>query len=971
MGPLKSNRFSFWMSLLVLGVGLNSAASPEACIENLNRDTTTQSPKTQFSLGGMITRGILKLRYAIETKGLKDIASRGTESTLFLFNHPAFIDPVIVTSTVNKYMNVRPLMDAGQTKGPIGPIVGGLAKQVRTILLPEAGQGIRSEVNIKKTLDDIVEALINKDNILLYPAGQLARGPIDDLSSKEAASYIIQSYKARTGKDLRVVVGRTTGLWGSTFGRGFDGTNNVLRAVSRGLFWTLANGLFFTPKREVKLEFSEPTDLPRTDRDSLNAYLDSVLNSSEHPNIRVPYHFLQSLYRKLRYGRRDLIVDNPSIIEGSRPAKLNSEIPADLDPKLIGQALNLVSVIGKKYSVDKLEPGMYLNDVGFNSLSKTELVNELAVQFGAEVEDAQLQSVADVVLAAAGLIKAEKKDAKIQASQKWLKQRGAPSEDLPQSNYQTLLARTINQAIRNPFKVIGEDPLLGNKPITNMELLIGAKLFADYLSQFKGERIGIMMPPASGSLIMMLGVQMAGKIPVMVNYTNKSRVNQQILDRSDIEVVLTSGNFADQVRRKGGEFDHIQHKFRFVEDIKEEFGTSDKISAILSWIFGSNKKAIANAQDKAVVLFTSGSEALPKSVPLTNKNIIQNLDDVSESFGLKSDDRIIGFLPLFHSFGNYLGQMSLTQQIPTYFYANALDGKGIAESIHSSKATVLMGTPTFVRNIVLRAKPGQLDSIRYVICGAEKLQKEVRDMIQEAMPNAFIGEGYGTTEASPVVAVNTPEFHREGSVGRILKSIEWEVLDPETKKPVAADANGNRNGLLVIRGPSIMEGYEGVEDADQPFVKVDDGPGYYNTGDLVRIDSEEFLFITGRLKRAIKKGGEMISLEAINSSLQKYFEGLREVDEEGELFAVESASVNDPDVVVFTVKDNIDIDTLHNEQKEAGLPGLANVNRIVKVSKIPRLGTGKTDFKVFKKFLDEEIKTPGLNFEEFLAAYLK
>ena len=205
MGRLDIKRFGYYVTIFILGTALNTYASRQSCIQTLNGESHTPAPKKQFSLGGMITRGILKIRYRIETKGLTEIARRGTDSTLFLFNHPAFIDPVIVTSTVNQYMNVRPLMDVAQTKGPIGPLVGGLAKQVRTILLPEPGQGIRSEVNIKRTLDDIVDALINKDNILLYPAGQLARGPLDDLSSKQAASYIIESYKARTGKDLRVV----------------------------------------------------------------------------------------------------------------------------------------------------------------------------------------------------------------------------------------------------------------------------------------------------------------------------------------------------------------------------------------------------------------------------------------------------------------------------------------------------------------------------------------------------------------------------------------------------------------------------------------------------------------------------------------------------------------------------------------------------------------------------------------------
>jgi long-chain-fatty-acid--[acyl-carrier-protein] ligase len=309
---------------------------------------------------------------------------------------------------------------------------------------------------------------------------------------------------------------------------------------------------------------------------------------------------------------------------------------------------------------------------------------------------------------------------------------------------------------------------------------------------------------------------------------------------------------------------------------------------------------------------------------------------------LSSNDRLLGILPVFHSLG-LAGTviLPLCTGLRTVYWPNPTEGTMLNRMTAAYRTTVLIATPTFLQRMLGTAKPEQLQSLRLIFSGAEKCPDHVFAALKEKCPQAVLCEGYGVTECSPVVAVNSLSDPRLGTVGRLLPSMQHILLDPETGEPVAPGANGR----LLVRGPNVFSGYIG--EAKSPFLEFD-GKFWYDTGDLM-FERDGVLVFAGRLKRFVKISGEMISLPAIEQALESYYPA-----GEGPVLAV-AASGNEqhPELVLLTV-----LDTNRQEANQAiraaGLSPLHNIRLVRQVEEIPLLGSGKTDYTAIKRMVKEK-----------------
>ena len=861
----------------------------------------------------------LALRYRVRVSGVERIAASGTRGILFLPNHPALIDPVILLAQLHASFRPRPLADADQMDRPG---FRWLAKRVGArLVLDSAQHGAAARRQVESVVAECAAGLRQGENILLYPSGHLYRTRLENLYGNTAVDRIL-----RATPGARVVLIRTRGLWGSAFSFASGEIPNFARVLKRGFVVLLKNAVFFTPRRHVSIELREPTDLPRDGgRDALNHYLETFYNEDAPPNTRVSDAFWKRPYAQA--------LADPTVAGTGGGVEVSESIR-----KLVLARLAELAGIEKPRDEDELG-----RDLGLDSLTRAELAVWIGAEFGHHSADAaSLRTVGDVLLAAAGEVTSARAEELDPPEASWFAQRGERRLEVPDGRRITDVF--LEQAAKHARQVVVADQTSAAQ--TYRDVVTKVMALRTRIEPLDGERIGVMLPASVTASITFLATLFSGKTPVMLNWTTGARNMSHALELSGAGRILTARAVVGAIESQGTDLAELRDRFVYLEDVAKQISAGARLAAWLRGRLNWRSLRRARVPEIAAVLATSGSEALPKAVPLTHVNILANVRDVLSEYALLERDAMIGFLPPFHSFGLTLTLVApLTAGVRVVYHARPTDAGTLAAIIASYKPTVVLGTPTFLAGILRASTPGQLASLRLAITGAEKCPERTYDAFAERAPNTTVIEGYGITECSPIVSANRVERVKHGTIGIPLPSVEHCIVDAETGAPVKPGAAG----LLLVRGPSIFEGYLG-DAAACPFVEHE-GRQWYRTGDLVSEDADGVLTFRGRLKRFVKIGGEMISLPAIEAVLADHYAG---ASDDGPVLAVEAtASENRPEIVLFTIRSDVDRKDANQRLRDAHLSALHNVSRVIPLDEIPTLGTGKTDYRALRERLHE------------------
>lgn len=501
---------------------------------------------------------------------------------------------------------------------------------------------------------------------------------------------------------------------------------------------------------------------------------------------------------------------------------------------------------------------------------------------------------------------------------------------------------------------------------TSFEKLLAAAiaLAGVIKKQTKKRRVGILLPPGKGGMVANLAVVFAGKIPVNINFTSSQSAIESTIRQSGVDKFIT----ADPFVRKVPSFPWPPNRdLIFVERVLPALKKK-----IIRWLIVIKALpppmiikllglADLEADDEAVLLFTSGSSGEPKGVPLTHRNVLANVCQFGCRIQLRHDAKILGCLPLFHSFGSTVTLWyPCIEGVNLITYPSPLETKRLAELISMHSANLLLSTPTFLRGYMRRVKPDQLQSLDYVITGAEKLPQSLAESFQQKF-GILPMEGYGLTETSPATNVNLPDppkegeapvipTNRAGSVGKFLPGIAVKMTDPTTGEPCPIDTQGT----IWLRGANIFPGY--LDNREKTDSVISDG--WLNTGDIGRVDEDGFLFIEGRLSRFSKIGGEMVPHETIEAAIIKLLGLDHEEERKIAVVGIPDAQKGEAIALLTTVcgethqQECID---LRYKLMDAGLPSLWCPKIFIPVEQIPMLASGKLDIKGCQKLAEQEI----------------
>lgn len=451
----------------------------------------------------------------------------------------------------------------------------------------------------------------------------------------------------------------------------------------------------------------------------------------------------------------------------------------------------------------------------------------------------------------------------------------------------------------------------------------------------RSEYVGLFLPNAVSSALVFFGLQAFGRIPAMLNFSAGAASIVSACRTAGIRSVFTSRRFIDVARLHDVMSDLAAAGIdvHYLEDLRKTVTPADKIYALLALFIPAwlSPHARIKADDAAVVLFTSGSEGTPKGVVLSHANLQANRVQLASRVDFGPQDIVFNALPMFHAFGLTAATvLPLLSGIRVFFYPSPLHYRIVPELAYDTNATILFGTDTFLSGYAKHAHAYDFHAVRYVFAGAEKLREETRKTWTEKF-GVRIFEGYGATECAPVLAVGTPMHNRAGTVGRLLPGIEYRLDN------VPGIETG---GQLHVSGPNIMLGYL---KSDKPGELQPPEGGWYDTGDIVRIDEQDYISIIGRTKRFAKIAGEMVSLAAVEEAAGAMWPGMRH------------AAVNLPDakkgeqIILVTEFKGAERDALMRHFRALNLSELSLPRQIVSVETLPLLGSGKTDYNAIKE----------------------
>lgn len=447
-----------------------------------------------------------------------------------------------------------------------------------------------------------------------------------------------------------------------------------------------------------------------------------------------------------------------------------------------------------------------------------------------------------------------------------------------------------------------------------------------------GECVGVMLPTGAAAALTFFALSAYGRVPTMLNFTSGLASLKSALRTAQVKRVIT----AHRLVEKAGLQDVVAGlgaEIVYLEDVRKNLSLRNKLTAAVGKIAPGLFSAKPDPSKPAVILFTSGTEGEPKGVVLSHENILANVAQARAHFDFYASDVLLNPLPIFHCFGLTVGTLlPLMIGVKIVSHPTPLQPKEIVQRIRRHGATILISTDTFINQYARACDSGDLDSLRMAVCGAERLRDETRAFLRKKSGVTLL-EGYGVTEAAPVLAANQVEANHPGTVGRMMPGIEARL------EPVEGISGA---GQLHVRGPNIMMGYLKPE-APGKIVALEGG--WHNTGDIAAIDEEGFIAIRGRLKRFAKIGGEAVSLAVVENIASALW------PEHSHAAVAMPDGRKGEQIVLVTNAPEASRAAMVGWAQNHGVTELALPRRLILIESIPLLATGKTDYVSVKKMV--------------------
>jgi acyl-[acyl-carrier-protein]-phospholipid O-acyltransferase/long-chain-fatty-acid--[acyl-carrier-protein] ligase len=519
----------------------------------------------------------------------------------------------------------------------------------------------------------------------------------------------------------------------------------------------------------------------------------------------------------------------------------------------------------------------------------------------------------------------------------------------------------VRRASRHPFHPCIVDPLNKGKVYSYGFVVAGAHIMAKKLRPLLSDdrMVGLWLPPSLGGAVANIALAFLGKVSVNLNYTLSTPVIRSAVQQCAIRRVLTSRVFTGKIP-----FEIPDVELIYLEDFRKEVTTWQRLRAFVAvvilpffvldrWLLKLSKHC---SRDLATVIFSSGSTGDPKGVMLTHGNLSANAESVIQAIDPRPTDRILGILPLFHSFG-YTVTLWVPLQVGTslVYQADPRQAKETGDLVRAYRCTILLTTPTFLRFNLKRCDAGDFKTLRILMCGAEKLPQSLAVEFKDKFGFAPL-EGYGCTELSPVAAANVPDWedgesrqiaNKPGTIGQPVPGVAARVVDPDTFEPLPP----GKEGLLLFYGANVMQGYLGKPEATAKAIR----DRWYITGDMAKLDEDGFITITGRLARFSKIGGEMVPHQMIEDALQAI---MGTTDRVFVVTAVPDAKRGERLIVLHTPLNGTNRRQLLEQLGSKGLPNLwlPAERDFLEIPELPFLGTGKIDLKRVKELALEQTR---------------
>lgn len=509
---------------------------------------------------------------------------------------------------------------------------------------------------------------------------------------------------------------------------------------------------------------------------------------------------------------------------------------------------------------------------------------------------------------------------------------------------QDIPAAIATIARQRPGFIVFEDAQ--NNKLSYRKFFIAVSLLSKQFQHFINDtnnRVGVILPNVCIAPVVVTSLWKAKKIPTILNYSSGATNMIRCAEIAGVKDIITSKLFFERAKIDAHLFSSKGFNIHYLEDLRSRVSTVSKALSFIKSLFflpSIRPDSKSNlAEETAVILFTSGSEGEPKGVELTHSNILSNIRQLLAVVDIRDNDRLFSCLPFFHSFGLTVGMfVPLVRGIYSFLYISPLHYRIAPIMFYEKDCTIMFSTNTFLNGYLRRAHKYDFHNARLLFAGAEKLQENTATNFSNHF-GVRVLEGYGVTECSPVISVNTPLFNKFNTAGKFLPAIEWKI------EPIDG-INDPGAGRLYVKGPNVMRGYINPA-ANQRFKSLN---GWYDTGDIVRVDEDGFVQIIGRIKRFAKISGEMVSLGAIEDVLNQSIQGKNP--------KTQVAVISVPDqlkgerLVIFTNDKDFSLEEAKSSLKSAGISPLAFPSEVFYVKEIPRLGSGKINYYELKKIIE-------------------